>query len=144
MKSIDLNKILIIFLTIPLFCVFCFTGCDKDSQHPVPEVYVDFKINLELPSNHKLTNVNGREYYTGGYKGIIIYRLSEEEFRAFDRACTYNISERIISEDPPIAECEDCESSYLLLDGSVVEGPAKHHLKEYRVVFEYPFVYVSN
>ncbi len=116
--------------------------CDKDMKHPVPDVHVDFRIDLQI--TYKLNTIGGWEYFTGGYRGIVIYRASEDEFSAFDRACTHNIYNSIVVNDPPIAECEECGSSYLLIDGSVVNGPAKHQLKQYRTILDYPYLYVRN
>ncbi len=127
-----------------LFCTFLFYSCDKDKQHPVPYVRVDYRINLE--TTYALNSIGGWVFLSGGYdyNGIVVYRLSEDEFRAFDRTCTYNISERIVVEEPPIAECKDCESSYLLIDGSVVDGPAIYPLRQYQARLDYPYVYITN
>ena len=124
------------------FSFILFYGCDKDMQHPVPNVYVEFTVNMEMTYN--LNTIGGWEYFTGGYRGIVIYRFSEDDFRVFDRTCTHDIYERIVVKDPPIAECEECESTYLLIDGSVVDGPARYPLKQYRTSFNYPFLHVSN
>lgn len=129
---------------IAIHCLALMYGCNKDMQHPVPDVHVDFRINLEV--TYKLNTIGGWEYFTGGYNyhGIVVYRESVDEFNAFDRTCTHNISERIEVSDPPTAECTECGSKYLLLDGSVIKGPAKHHLKRYRTRLEYPYLYVWN
>ncbi len=126
-----------------LFFTFLIVGCGKDIEHPVPDVHVYFELNLTMPSNASLNAIGGWEYYTGGYQGIIIYRLSEDEFKAFDRACTHNISNKIFVEDPPMAKCKECGSMYLLLDGSVAEGPAKHRLKEYRTRWNDPILTIG-
>ncbi len=132
-------------IIISIICLFGITfmeSCEKEYQHPVPQVYEqDLTINLEMV--YKLNTIGGWEYFTGGYNGIVIYRLSEEEFRAFDRACTNDISKRVEVEDPPIAKCEKCESSYLLLDGSVVSGKANYPLKQYQVDLNYPYLTIK-
>ena len=139
------NRGISLFLNILIATTISLTllsGCEKDMQHPVPNVHVDFRINLEI--TYELNTIGGWVYFSGGYRGIVIYRLSEDEFRAFDRACTYDVYNRIVVDDPPIARCEECESTYLLIDGSVVEGPARYPLKQYRTTYHPPFVYVSN
>ena len=141
MKFGKLSSCLLVFIVATISLVFLF-GCDKDSQHPVPNVFVDFRINLEF--TYELNSIGGWANFTGGYRGIVIYRLSADEFRAFDRACTYNVYDRVVVNDPPIAECTECESTYLLTDGSVVNGPASYPLKQYRTTFNHPYIYISN
>ncbi len=132
----------IITLIICLLSITFLESCEKDYHHPVPQVYdQDLRINLEMV--YKLNTIGGWEYFTGGYNGIVVYRLSEDEFRAFDRACTYDIAERVEVKDPPIAKCEKCESSYLLIDGSVVSGKANHPLKQYQADLNSPYLTIK-
>lgn len=131
---------LVFLLVIP-------TSCEKDTWHPVPVVPVNFTINIESTLNIELNNIGGWAYYSGGYRGIIIYRWSFDEFRAFDRACPHHPFEDcalIRVEDPPIAKCGCCESLYLLLDGSVVKGPSRYPLRQYRTELQFPFLTVTN
>ncbi len=131
------------FLVIMLLL---FSTCTKEDQHPVPIVPVDFRINLEFQFI-ELNSIGGWIYVTGGFGGIVIYRMSVDEFTAFDRACPvhpYDQDARVVVEDPPMAICNVCESTYLLLDGSPVSGPARHPLKAYRAVFDDPYLYVSH
>ncbi len=137
---------LFIFLLAAAIVAVQFSSCTKDEQHPVPIVPVEFRINLEF-QNIELNSIGGWAYYTGGFRGIVIYRVSQDEFTAFDRACPYHPYEecgRITVEEPPLAECKCCESTFLLLDGSPVSGPARHPLRQYRTVFDDPFLYVGN
>lgn len=122
-------------------------SCGKENQHPVPVVPVEFTINIESTQFIELNSIGGWAYFSGGYRGIIIYRWSYDEFRAFDRACPHHPYEqcaRITVEDPPIAICNCCESMYLLIDGSVVDGPSRYPLKQYRTYFQYPHLQVTN
>jgi nitrite reductase/ring-hydroxylating ferredoxin subunit len=122
-------------------------SCDKENQHTVPYTYVDFTINVESTMHIELNAIGGWAYYTGGYRGIIIYRASTDEFMAFDRACPYHPFDpdalvRVF--DPPIAVDTLCGSQFLLLDGSVITGPAKHPLRRYQTYFNYPYLQVTN
>ncbi len=122
-------------------------SCGKDSQHPVPDVNVNFVLNLNTTQHIELNNIGGWAYYTGGYKGIIIYRQSVDEFRAFDRACPYHPFDdcaRVQVFDPPLATDTCCGSRFLLLDGSVVTGPSQWPLKQYRTYLDGRFLYISN
>ncbi len=132
---------LLILLLLPT------NSCDKDNRHPVPNVLVEFAINTESTQHIELNSIGGWAYYTGGFRGIIIYRYSEDEFKAFDRGCPYHPYDecaRITVSDPPLAVDTCCNSTFLLIDGSPVSGPARHPLKEYRTFYNYPYLQVSN
>ncbi|MFN3554719.1 MAG: Rieske (2Fe-2S) protein [Bacteroidales bacterium] len=127
-------------------CLLLPAGCTRDDKHPVPWVYVDFVINIEFTQNIELNAIGGWAYYTGGHRGILIYRVSHDEFRAFDRACPHEpyADCRIVVENPPFAECPCCNSVFNLLDGSPFTGPSRHPLRAYRTVFNFPYLQVSN
>lgn len=121
-------------------------SCGKD-DHPVPDYRVEFTINLDSTQYIELNGVGGWAYFSGGYKGIIIYRWSFDEFTAFDRACPYHPFDNcglVKVEDPPLAKCDCCGSQYLLIDGSVVEGPTTYPLKQYRTYYNPPYLQVTN
>ncbi len=131
------NIILPAFLTA--LCLVLLNACDKDREHPVPYVYVDFDFNiihynLNSPGlSHQFSQTE-----SGGYRGIIVYRLSMDEFRAFDRACPCDPNHCIVSinpDDQVLASDPCCGSTFLLLDGSVVEGDAQFPLKPYQAIF---------
>jgi len=120
--------------------LFLFTDCSKNNDNPVPSVYVDFNIYLNQPSSTNLNAVGGWMYATGGSRGIIIYRLSIDTFMAFDRNCTYNASSAsaVVSVDASglFAADSSCGSKFVLIDGSVNNGPATVNLRKYNAVFD--------
>lgn len=136
------------FLLLFILMVLLPLSCGKDSRHPVPDVYLDFPpINIESTQYLELNSIGGWAYFTGGFKGVIIYRVSYDEFRAFDRACPYHPFEEcaiVRVTDPPLATDTCCGSTFLLLDGSPVEGPSRHPLKQYQTSFNYPYLSVTN
>jgi nitrite reductase/ring-hydroxylating ferredoxin subunit len=81
----------------------------------------------------------------GGHAGIIIYRLSQTDFIAFDRLCPHeqDVSCRLEeTNDNLVYTCECCNTPYMLLDGtgqarndSIFPGTGKF-LKEYRADFD--------
>ena len=111
---------------------------DKDDELQVPRVATNLTINLNLPQYSPLNNPGGWAYVTGGSRGIIVYRVSTEEFSAFDRHCPYNVEEgcQVSVVDATIAEdtlC--CHSRFEIIYGTPVSGPAEHTLQSFRTQF---------
>lgn len=101
----------------------------------VPLVAVDFTVNLNEPSFFELTNITGWLYVTGGSRGIIIYRNNIDQFSAYERHSPYNVDEgcraSVNEEDQVVIEDECSDSTWLIVDGSVITGPAVQPLKQY-------------
>jgi len=116
--------------------VFAFTFSCKNEDDPIPYAYVNFYIDLNAPDYNILNAIGGFVSVTGGYKGIIIYRHSFEEFYAFERACTYDPTAEygMVKMDNTGLFAIDsvCGSKFsILLDGTPVDGPATFALKRY-------------
>ena len=95
----------------------------------------------------KLNTVGGWEYITGGYNGIVVYRLSQDEFVAFDRACPYDYKNscRIVVESSFTTTIDSCcGSRFLLNDGSPFKGPASVSLKKYKTYYDGNSLRISN
>ena len=139
-----MKKIVALLFTILLFAA----GCNKDKNKQVPDVYVDFYININDPQFFDLQSIGGYEYVTGGVAGIIIYRKSQTEFVALDRCCSYNPDERDRVEVDTVSMqkivCPHCKSEFSLYDGNVLKGPASAPLKEYSTTFDGENVHVYN
>ncbi|MBP8823858.1 MAG: hypothetical protein KBH07_09450 [Flavobacteriales bacterium] len=114
-------------------------ACKKDQQVAVPLVTVDISINLNLPEYNALQVVGGWAYVIGGSEGLIVFRRSTEEFSALDRHCTYQSADqcRVTVDDSQVMARDTacCHSAFLLMDGSVVNGPAALGLKRYNTTF---------
>lgn len=117
-----------------------FPSCKKDnSEFPYTTV------NTYLyPSNSEFDGLHfpgGHAYINGGINGIIIYHSYMGEYIAYDRACTNDPLEPCeqVYLDADLVNtlsCHCCESQYLLLDGGVIKGPAKHALQRYQTTFD--------
>src|SRR5690606_38868577 len=69
-------------------------GCRDRTGDFVPNILVDVTLNLNQPTYQPINVVGGMIYFNeAGYRGLLIYRYSVDEFRAYDRACTYLPSE---------------------------------------------------
>lgn len=124
-----------------IICVLCLAfACKKDDSSQVPNVYVDFYIDISSTQFIDLNGPGGYVYVTGGVNGIIIRRNDTNEFVAFDRTCTYHVEENravVVDDYGLYASDSICGSRYLLLDGSPdPAGPSKTPLKRYRAAFD--------
>lgn len=121
-------------------------GCKKKNDQ-VPLVPVDFYINVNEPQAFDLSAVTGWMYVTGGSQGIIVYRNTTEEFSAYDRHAPINIEEECqvqVNEDNIIIQDPCSNSRWLIIDGSLIEGPAIQSLESYNTVFVDPVLHVYN
>jgi len=124
---------------LSLFLLFLLVDCKK-SADTIPNVAVDFNIYLNEPSYTSLNGIGNYVYLTGGYKGIILYRETQDIFIAYDRACSYDpsVSAAIITVDTSGLGLSDhyCGSKFNILDGSVTKSPASRPLKRYAADFD--------
>ena len=137
MKAIGtISKILFFSIAVLLIST---SGCKKDDD-TVPSVQVNIYIYTTDAEFADLNAVGGWIYLTGGAQGIVVYRLSQDEFMAYDRNCTYQPTKAnavIVVEQSGITALDNsCGSKFLLTDGSVLEGPAPDILKRYQTNFD--------
>ncbi len=119
--------------------------CNRDSV--VPYVPVQFEINVNLPAYQALNAPSGWLYVSGGSRGIIIYRLNNDEFMAYDRHSTYNIEDGCqvtVGEDNILISDPCSASQWLIIDGSVSVGPAERPLQQYNTFWNPPVLRISN
>ena len=136
-----------LFVLIPL-CIFLFSKCSKnDSNSNVPFATVDLTLNINNPSNFGIQIVGGYVYLNGGSLGIVVYRQSDTEFRAYDRHSPYEPDNNCVIEvetSGVYAEDPCSDSRFLLADGSVIKGPATRPLKQYRTEYDGEFLRIFN
>lgn len=134
-------------ILIPLlFSLLVITSCKNDENEDlIPYVTVNFTV---YPNTIDFIPIGQYEYFTGGYKGIIIYRPQEDEFMAYERACPYDpLTEgaRVTVDGSGLIAIDTvCGSQFTLLDGSPIEGPSKIALKQYRTSYNGDALYVYN
>jgi nitrite reductase/ring-hydroxylating ferredoxin subunit len=134
-----MNEIKRVFVVI--FTILLLTNCsddDEDNFNGVPIIPTNLEIDLDLPAYNQLLNPGGWAYINGGSQGIVVYRIGLEDFSAFDRHCTYRVTEncRIEVTNPPLAiDSECCESEFELVTGVPSSGPATQPLRTYNTQF---------
>ena len=128
-----------------LLLAMAFSGCQK--QYPVNIQYVkfDFTINILDPAYANLQGVGGTAIINGGSRGIIIYRVSIDQFNAYERHCTYdsdNACGKVSFDSSGIVLVDDdcggsgCGSKFNIIDGSILNGPAQYPLIQYTTSFD--------
>jgi nitrite reductase/ring-hydroxylating ferredoxin subunit len=130
-----------------LFFVFLLTACKEDEYIPYTPVNISIDVYSALYGD--INVVGGYMYITGGYKGIIIYRKSQEEFVTMERACPYKPlldCERLAVDDSTLLFVKDdcCGSKFLITDGSIINGPATKPAKLYNNSFDGRYLYIYN
>jgi nitrite reductase/ring-hydroxylating ferredoxin subunit len=136
-------------LTLVFLFVFLFPQCKKEKQqNEIPYIAVNIAINPNSTEFIRLNTVNGWEYLTGGYRGIIVFRASTNGFMAFERACPYDwnlTSTRIVVDSSGITtRCPSCSSKFILTDGSPFSGPSAYPMKQYQTSFNGVTLYIYN
>lgn len=123
---------------LPAF-LFINSRCKKENDS-IPNVSVDLYIYLSQPSSINLNSVGGWIYADGGVKGLIIYRRSNDEFAAYERACPYDPNEGnasiVVDSSNIIGVDRNCGSKFNLLDNSILNGPTTRSLKAYRADYD--------
>lgn len=124
-----MNKQLLYVLLITLI-ISCL---DRDDY--IRDVYVNIEIPINQPEYSDLAAIGNSIFVTGGVKGIIIYHSNVNDYRAFDRNCSFEPSSNcaiIDSINSTIASCSCCTSKFLIDQGGITaNGPALLPLKEY-------------
>ena len=115
---------------ISLFILSCNT---KDDY--IQNVYVNEYIDLSLPEYDELIATGNAIFIEGGVEGIIIWHGIGNEYKVYDRNCSYEPSNpcAIIDSIPPgIAFCGCCPSAFNISNtGEPINAPALLPLKTY-------------
>jgi nitrite reductase/ring-hydroxylating ferredoxin subunit len=131
MNSRLIRLFVTLLVLIPAF------SCKKDKEKPViPYVYVNIQL---YPNTLDYIPISGWVYVTGGYRGLIVYRMTEGEFLAFERTCPYDPDRacaRVQVETSGITAVDSCcGSQYILTDGSPIKGPSVYSLQQYQTSY---------
>ena len=135
-------------LIIIIICAVSLSDCKKGSdEHLVPAIAVNLNISTNLAQYNDLNFIGGWIYLEGGYNGILVYRATNEDFKAYDRQAPYEvINECQVRVDSSDVVVEDtCSGSlWLLQDGQILNGPAAYPLKEYQTYYDGTVLSITN
>lgn len=106
----------------------------------VPPALVDLTLYINEPTNFKIQTIGGWLYYSAGTNGLIIYRKSQQEVITLERTSTAdpnNPKARAIVQNDNFT-CKDTisGSTWQIVDGGVMSGPATLPLKQYPTSFD--------
>lgn len=147
------------FTPIVLVFFLMLSSCINDIEDTnIPEVQIrQISLNLELPECSPLKSIGVcialediSRYYKGvGYNGIMVLQSSAGIYHAFDQCCTDNPEEKHrLTPDGALAECPECSSVFLLLDGigTRQSGPApeEYNLRKYNITRSGNYLFISN
>jgi nitrite reductase/ring-hydroxylating ferredoxin subunit len=152
------SKVSILIITVSLFITF--SSCNKNKNDVIPDVTIDFTLDLNDPEFVNLNALGGSDtidartnnwgLYAAGFNGngIIIYR-GPDEFYAYDRTCPhdYAVNDLIVKVkvDFTLAVCPKCGTTYALAAyGTPASGTGRYPLKNYRTSFDGRYVRVWN
>jgi len=137
-----MKKIIILVLSL-----LSLSSC-TDSDDYIQNVYVNIEVPVNQPEYSDLDAIGNSIFITGGVKGIIIYHANVNDYRAFDRNCSFEPSTQcayIDSINSTIASCNCCSSKFLIdQNGITANGPALRPLKEYYTSFSAGILKIKN
>ena len=137
-----MKKIIILVISL-MFLSSC-----MDREYYIQDVYVNIEIPVNNPEYSDLDAIGNSIFITGGVRGIIIYHSSANDYRAFDRNCSFESSTQcayIDSINSTIASCNCCSSKFLIdQNGITANGPALLPLKEYYTSFSGGILKIKN
>jgi len=110
--------------------------------------YINIDLDLSLPEYSDLTVLDNSIFIEGGCAGIIIYHFATNEYKVYDRNCSYEPSlacSFIDSVNSAVAYCGCCSSAFLLSqDGAAANAPALLPLKMYNWSLTNDILRISN
>lgn len=139
-----------------LLLAILLSGCRDPHENPYyPNAIIDITINLNKIDYYDLRVVSGFTYLTSDpmstSRGIIVYRLSEDEFRAYDRLPPNNPNchddngnlTRLVVDFPFVVD--NCnEIKYNIINGDLFEGDGVYPLIQYHTSFNGYEVHIFN
>ncbi len=124
------------------------TACDDNSsEDQIPPAIVNETINLTNQQYQNLQFIGGHTTIAGGVRGIILYRASSDEYRAFERNCSFQPLEscaRVMVESSGLFMIDTCCNSSFDFSGFPTGGPATLPLRVYNTLLEGDFLQITN
>ena len=137
-----MKKIILIFF---IYCIV--NSCNKQEDF-IQDVYVSEFVDLSLPQYSEINITGNAVFIEGGVEGIIIFKDVGDNFKIYDRNCSYepsSICAKIDSISSGIAFCGCCSSAFLISSsGEAINAPAILPLKKYRWSLNNNILHIHN
>lgn len=137
------------FIVSIILIAILFVSCNKNedpNQGLIPNVYVSFYL---YPNTIDFIPIATWKYIENeGHRGIIIYRINDFTFNAYERTCPYDPQkdcarvEADLNSNIFIDSC--CMSKFNIIDGSPIDGPSTLPLKQYFTEFTQGTLHIYN
>lgn len=144
--------------------IFLSSACNKGNVNPnIPRVVINITLDpnstlyqeLNVPGGWMYVDESTGFYIPSGSDGIIVYRYSMTEFKAYERqspdrkfSCCdenyANCAKLIVGDNYPFIK-DTCNGNlYQMLDGSLFEGEGTYPLIQYNALFEGGLLHIFN
>lgn len=131
-----------------IFLFSLLIACESTGpEDQIPAAIVNETINLTNQQYQNLQFVGGHTSISGGVRGIIIYRATTDEYRAFERNCSFeplNTCAQVEVEGSGLFMIDTCCTSTFNFDGFPTGGPASLPLRQYPVLLQGNFLTIAN
>ena len=120
---------------VSIFSMMCLnTSCGKPSTSVPVDNTVNFTVSIAASD---LVHIGGHAYFTGAIQGLVVYRVDNTTFCAYDRACSYDWQNGgyVSVNDSNTFQliCGTCRSTYNILNGYPVGNTkADAPLRQYK------------
>ena len=155
-----LNRRIIPGLLIGAVVLMAFLNACKKGEDPnsdIPYAYINVVINPNSTMYQELNIVGGWLYYpyvNAPSRGLIIYRLSQDQFMAYERTPPVNsnacvdaetgiYTHLVVDEYYPFVYDTCSDYSYQIIDGSPI-SPATIPLKQYYTSYDGTYLSINN
>lgn len=124
-------------------------SCNKEIVNPVPDVTVNFQINLDMPDANNLNfPLNSIIVPNYGYQlhGVIIYNSGVDGYYAFDATCPNDLDQAVAIDpnNPQQVVCPKCKRVYSLMGYGYPTSGGGYSLKKYTVTASGRLLFVYN
>lgn len=151
-------------LSLPKLILFfvSFVACESENAiNPVPSVQVDAKVdmnlahyNIEIDEAIMINSLNYNKLNSAylGYddNGIIIYRVGENNYAAYDATCPFDIANNksvAVQIKEGFCKCPSCKSEFYFVNNAepTIKSSAKYGLRKFNLYIQgYKIIHVVN
>jgi len=133
-------------IILPVFVIWACNDKNDNTGNEIPNVYVNFYLS---PDGIDFIPTGSWKYYSDeGYRGIIIYRIDQFNFNAYERTCPYDAQKdcaQVEVDNSGVLMVDSCCMSYYsILDGMPAGGPSTTPLKIYSSEYDGSTLHVYN